>query len=107
VKIGVGGEATITASIVTDYRSTFLGSSYATAPTIVTTGTGLKTSDSGDADEAYLDIELSGGMAPGATIYYYPSADLTSGIDTAINANVVDIFSLSWGNCEQDMSTSG
>ena len=105
VKIGVGGEATISASTVTDYRSMFLGSSYAAAPTIVTTGTGLKT-DSGDAGEAYLDLELSGGLAPGAAIYYYPSADLTSGIDTAINANVVDIFSLSWGNCELDMSTS-
>jgi subtilase family serine protease len=106
VKIGVGGEATISTSIVTAYRSTYLGSSYATAPTIVTTGTGLKT-DSGDEDEAYIDIELSGGMAPGATIYYYPSADLTSGIDTAINANVVDIFSLSWGACEADMGSSG
>jgi len=105
VKIGIGGEATITASTVTDYRSIFLGSSYATAPTIVTTGTGL-TTDSGDQDEAYLDLELSGGLAPGATIYYYPSADLTSGIDTAITANVVDIFSLSWGECEQDLSTS-
>ena len=107
VKIGVGGEATIgTGSIVTTYRSTFLGSSYATAPTIVTTGTGLKT-DTGDVDEAYIDTELSGAMAPGATIYYYPSADLTSGIDTAINANVVDIFSLSWGSCEADMGSSG
>jgi subtilase family serine protease len=106
VKIGVGGEAAISASIVTAYRSTFLGSSYATAPTIVTTGTGLKT-DTGDVDEAYIDTELSGGLAPGASIYYYPSADLTSGIDTAINANVVDIFSLSWGSCEADMGSSG
>jgi subtilase family serine protease len=106
VKIGVGGEAAISTTIVTAYRNTYLGSSYATAPTIVTTGTGLKT-DSGDEDEAYIDIELSGGMAPGATIYYYPSADLTSGIDTAINANVVDIFSLSWGSCEADMGSSG
>ncbi len=107
VKIGVGGVATIgTGSIARTYRSTFLGSSYATAPTIIPTGTGLKT-DIPDVDEAYIDVELSGGLAPGATIYYYPSADLLSGVDTAITANVVDIFSLSWGACEADMGTSG
>jgi subtilase family serine protease len=106
VKIGVGGEANISTSIVTAYRSTYLGSSYATAPTIVTTGSNLKT-DTSDEDEAYIDIELSGGLAPEATIYYYPSENLTSGIQTAIDANVVDIFSLSWGSCEADMGTSG
>jgi subtilase family serine protease len=105
VKIGIGGEATIgTGSIVTTFRSTFLGASYATPPTIIPTGGNLAT-DSGDVDEAYIDNELSGGMAPGASIYYYPSADLTSGIDTAINANVVDIFSLSYGECEADNGT--
>lgn len=106
VKIGVGGVATVgTGSIVKTYRSTFLGSSYATLPTIVATGSGLKM-DSGDVNEAYIDLELSGAMAPGATIYYYPSANLDSGIETAINANVVDIFSLSWGECEADMGAS-
>lgn len=106
VKIGIGGVATIgTGSIVTTYRNTFLGSAYATPPTIVTTGTGLKT-DSLDVDEAYIDTELSGGMAPGATIYYYPSADLMSGVETAITANIVDIFSLSFGECESDLGSS-
>jgi subtilase family serine protease len=105
VKIGVGGVATIgTGSIAQTYRSTLLGSSYATAPSIITTGTGLKT-DTSDVNEAYIDVELSGGLAPGATIYYYPSSDLLSGIDTAITANVVDIFSLSWGECEADMGS--
>jgi subtilase family serine protease len=106
VKIGIGGVASIgTGSIVTAYRSTFLGSAYATAPTIVVTGTNLYT-DSSDVDEAYIDTELSGGMAPGAAIYYYPSRDLTSGIQTAIDDNLVDIFSLSYGECEKDMGTS-
>jgi subtilase family serine protease len=107
VNIGIGGEATIgTGSIVTTYRSTFLGSAYATPPTIIPTGTGLLT-DSGDVDEAFIDNELSGGLAPGASIYYYPSNDLTSGIQTALDANVVDIFSLSYGECEADMTSGG
>jgi hypothetical protein len=111
VNIGIGGDATITASIVGTYRSTFLGSS--TTPTLnycTSSSSCSSTPGSGyvadDADEAYLDTELSGGMAPGATIYYYASTDLVTGIEAAIDANVVDIFSLSFGECEQNLSTS-
>lgn len=113
VKIGVGGNATIDKNIVKTYRSTFLGSSYSTAPTLnyCTTSTSCTTiPGSGyvadDADEAYLDTELAGSMAPGATIYYYASTDLYTGIEAALTANLVDIFSLSFGSCERDMSTS-
>ncbi|MGA3263210.1 MAG: protease pro-enzyme activation domain-containing protein, partial [Terracidiphilus sp.] len=107
VKIGIGGDAMITASIVGNYRSVFLGNS--TVPTLnyCTSSSSCSSSPgsgyvASDADEAYLDTELSGGIAPGATIYYYASADLITGIEAAINQNVVDIFSLSFGECEQD-----
>jgi hypothetical protein len=107
VKIGLGGDATINANIVGTYRSTFLGNStpinvnYCTSSSSCSTtpGSGY---EADDADEAYLDTELSGGMAPGATIYYYASTDLSTGIEAAIDKNVVDIFSLSFGECEQD-----
>jgi subtilase family serine protease len=125
VKIGIGGAATIIASIVGTYRSTFLGSNYATAPILnyctssiscsstpaspVCTGTPTSScyDNTDDADEAYLDTELSGGLAPGASIYYYASTDLTTGIEAALNANLVDIFSLSFGECESDMASDG
>jgi subtilase family serine protease len=111
VAIGIGGDATIDPTIVQNYRSLFLGNSteptlyYCTSSTSCssTPGSGYQASDSG---EAYIDTELSGGMAPGATIDYYASTDLETGIEAAIDANVVDIFSLSFGECEQDMSTS-
>ena len=113
VNIGVGGDATISASIVQTYRSLFLGSSYATEPILnyctsssscsSTPGSGYNTDD---AVEAYIDTELSGGMAPGATIYYYASTDLYTGIEAAIEAtSPVDIFSLSFGECESDMGS--
>jgi subtilase family serine protease len=117
VNIGVGGQATINSSTVVDYRSKFLGNT--TAPTFqycssssscsTTAGSGYASSTSGDGGEAYLDTELSGGMAPGASIYYYatPTSDGTLGIEAAIEANVVDIFSLSWGDCESDMVSGG
>ena len=95
VSIGIGGDAAILATTVASYRNVFLGNS--TQPTIVNPD---GVTDTSDTDEAYIDTELSGGLAPGATIYYYPSNDLTSGIVRAIDANKVDIFSLSFGLCE-------
>jgi hypothetical protein len=115
VNIGVGGEATINSSTVVDYRSRFLGNT--TAPTFqycssssscsTTAGSGYASSTSSAGGEAYLDTELSGGLAPGATIYYYASTDLVTGIEAAIDANVVDIFSLSFGDCESGIGSSG
>lgn len=100
VKIGIGGDAPIQTSTVLNYRSAFMGNS--TPPTIVGSAT-----STADADEAYIDTELSGGLAPGASIYYYPSDDLYTGIQTAINDNTIDIFSLSFGLCELELTTSG
>jgi subtilase family serine protease len=107
VKIGLGGDATINASIVAAYRSMFLGNSTQPILNYCTTSSSCSsTPGSGyiadDADEAYLDTELSGGLAPGATIYYYASSDLYTGLEAAIDQNLVDIFSLSFGECEQD-----
>ena len=91
VNIGVGGDATITDSIVGTYRSAFLGSS--TTPTLkyCTTVSSCSNTPSGnnwvasDSGEAYIDTELSGGLAPGATIYYYASTDLVTGIEAALD----------------------
>lgn len=103
VTIGVGGDSAIQTQYVTGFRSIFLGSSYAAAPT-VTNVDGV--SENSDAAEAYLDNEISGGLAPGAAIHFYISTDLSSGIERALSDDSIDILSLSFGNCEQGMSTS-
>jgi hypothetical protein len=101
VTIGIGGDAAIKSSTVVNYRSVFLGNS--TAPTITNVDGVTSTQDT---DEAYIDTELSGGLAPGATIHFYTSTDLTSAIEAAINDNAVDIFSLSFGECEWGLTTA-
>jgi subtilase family serine protease len=100
VVIGVGGDAAISSSIVGAYRTNFLGSS--TLPTITTVTT---TQNSSDAGEAYIDTELAGALAPAATIHYYMD-DNYLGIEQMLSDNAVDIFSLSFGECELGMSTS-
>ena len=115
VNIGIGGDEVISASIVGAYRSTFLGSStlpiitYCTSssPSSCSTTNLPSTGNTGDADEAYIDTELSGGLAPGATIYFYYASDLNNAIEAALTANVVSIFSLSFGECEADMGSGG
>jgi hypothetical protein len=115
VNIGIGGDEVISASIVGTYRSTFLGVStlpiinYCTSssPSSCSTTNLPSTGQTGDADEAYIDTELSGGLAPGATIYFYYAENLNDAIEAALTANVVSIFSLSFGECEADMGTGG
>jgi len=113
VNIGIGGDEVISASIVGTFRSTFLGVStlpiinYCTTSSSCSTTNLPSTGNTGDADEAYIDTELSGGLAPGATIYFYYSSDLNVAIEAALDANVVSIFSLSFGECEANMTGGG
>jgi trimeric autotransporter adhesin len=102
VTIGIGGDATVSTTPLVNYRKAFVGGD-TTAPILNYVGTGI---GSGDADEAYLDMEISGGLAPGAKIVYYASADLFTGVQKALDDNTVDIFNLSFGVCELDLSTS-
>ncbi len=128
ISIGIGGVSTIQLSTVWNYRNIFLGQ---TKPSVTTTtepcgsgeadctGTvavtqqGLVTMYNLDVtaansaqDEAYIDTELSGGLAPGAKVNYYASNDLWSAIEQMIHDNRDNVFSLSFGSCESGMGTS-
>ncbi len=110
VTIGIGGDATIQGSTVADYRTIFVGDSKQPTITNVSsdpaTCTDANDPNGCDQDEAYLDNEIAGGLAPGATIHFYTSANLSLAIEQAISDNTVDIFSLSFGNCEANLTTA-
>jgi kumamolisin len=59
---------------------------------------------SGGAGETTLDIEQSGGIAPGANIRVYIAPNAGNGFldvfASAINENLVDVLSVSWGSPE-------
>jgi len=100
VTIGVGGDAAIQASTVVSYRNRFLGDSN---PPIITNVD--NTTSTTDTDEAYIDTELAGGLAPGATIHFYTASTLDIAIEQMLADNSVDIFSLSFGQCELSLTT--
>lgn len=103
VTIGIGGDSAISTATVVDYRTKFIGDSTSTN-LLYTNVDGV--SENNDELEAYLDHDVSGGLAPGATLHFYTSSDLFTGIEQALSDNTVDIFSLSFGACEFDWTTS-
>ncbi len=112
VTIGVVGDAEINAQDIANYRAAFLPSSYsANQPSVVVDG-----NDPGlgpDSLEALLDLEVSGGVAPGAKVIFYTSATvgLSQGLDFAIGRaladNDVSILNVSFGECESSLGSAG
>jgi hypothetical protein len=100
VTIGIGGDAIIQSSTVGNYAAFTNGGSF---PNIINVDGVTSTADS---DEAYIDTELSEALAPRAGVDFYTSTDLFSAIEKAINDNHVDIFSLSFGQCELGLTTA-
>ena len=68
-------------------------------------------SDASGSDETTLDVEQSGGIAPGANIIVYQSPNTDQGfLDAfarAVHENKADSFSTSWGEWEFFDSTAG
>jgi hypothetical protein len=66
-----------------------------------------------DATEALLDLEVAQALAPGAHLIMYTAGDTTyqPGVFLAafraIDDNAVDILSVSFGACEQDLGSAG
>lgn len=71
IAIGIISDALVQTTIVQSYREIFLGNS--TAPVITNVG-GLPSTFT--SSEAYLDTELAGALAPGASIHLYAANDL-------------------------------
>ena len=107
VTIGIVGDALIQAATVVDYRTKFLGDT--TPPTInnISNSTVPPATPGNDTDEGYLDVEIAGGLAPGASLVFYTSSSLQAAIQQALTDNKVDILSVSFGECEISLGASG
>lgn len=119
VNIGVAGVSNVPMQDLENYRSAFLGedpyygSNFPNWPWVIVDGNDPMVVPGAAAEEALLDTEISGGLAPKAKVYLYVAADtgLSSGlfdaIFRAIDDNTVSILSISFGECEQDLGTTG
>jgi len=113
VAIGIVGTSDLASGDVANYRVAFLGEALNSAnlPTVVVDGN--DPGFNGAADEALLDNEVAGGIAPKAKIYFYTSADtdissgLLNAIFRALDDNLVSILNISFNNCEAALGASG
>ena len=113
ISIGIVGVSDLTTADVANYRVAFLGESSGSVnlPTVIVDGNdpGLN----GAGTEALLDTEVAGGIAPKARIFFYTSSDtdissgLMNALFRALDDNTVSILSMSFGNCEAALGTSG
>ena len=114
ITIGIVGYSNIPSADVLNYRKAFLNDADpAHLPTVIVDGNDPGVLQGGYADEALLDTEISGGLAPGASINYYTAETtvLQDGLGLAIlralDDNNVNILSASYGNCEAALGASG
>lgn len=115
VTIGVAGVSNIPLADIENFRTAFLGETTTNVnlPTVIVDGNDPGLPGGGWEDEAILDNEVSGGMAPKAKVYFYTSADtdLSSGFPDAmfraLDDNAVSILSESIAECERDLGTAG
>lgn len=116
VTIGIIGASNVYPNVVADYRS-FFGLPPGTLNIIID---GLDPGPSTSVNhgnwaeiESFLDVELAGAVAPGATVNLYTAADTSvqSGLllaaQRAVDDDVAAVLSTSYGECEQDLGSSG
>ncbi len=114
VTIGIVGVVDIDTSMVQLYRQNFLPAFSATnLPNVILDGPNPTVFGSDEEIEAYLDVEVAGGVAPNATINYYVAANnyFTDGVALAfaraLDDNQVAILSVSYGACEAYLGAAG
>ncbi|MDP9051936.1 MAG: Ig-like domain repeat protein [Acidobacteriota bacterium] len=90
-----------------------LDGTHAPQPKLVVTYNGPNPGKTADEDEADIDTQWSGAVAPGATIDYVVSASTatTDGIDLSalyiVDNNLAPVLSESYGTCEASMGATG
>ena len=103
ITIAVAGQTDISLTDVAAFRSA--SGLPASAPTIINIPGYVAGTVSGDLDEAQLDVEWSGAVAPGATIKFVTSgasqsASVMDALIYSITNKVAPIISISYGACE-------
>jgi hypothetical protein len=108
--IAIVGRSDILMSDVQTYRQLF--NLPVNDPIFIHAGqdNGIEPGDDGESD---LDVEISGGVAPNATIKFvigtptFNVDGITNSIEYIVENNVADILSLSYGSCEEVEGAGG
>jgi MYXO-CTERM domain-containing protein len=109
VTIAIVGITQIAQADINAFRTRY-GLPASTITMTLVPGTGAAQADNGAGIEAILDTEWAGAIAPKATINYVFTGANDGNVDDAtfyaIEQNLGDILSESWGGCEQGLTLS-
>jgi uncharacterized protein (TIGR03437 family) len=102
-KIAVVGQTNIHMSDIELFRSQF--GLPVNDPTLVLAEGSADPGITGDLAEANLDLDWAGAVAPNATILYVYATNVWIAVQDAISRNLAPIISMSYGACEQKVSS--
>jgi trimeric autotransporter adhesin len=112
VTIGIIGASDVDPTVVANYHSLF-GLPASNLNVVIDGSDPTPGEGNWATGESYLDVEVSGAVATGATINLYTAADTSvqSGLllaaQRAIDDDQASVLSTSYGDCEQDLGSSG
>ena len=107
--IAIMGQSQVSTTDIANFQSA-AGLPSSTPIQVLVPNTGSPTVSTGDESESDLDLEWSGGIAPGAQIYFvYVGGDTNySAFDSvtyAVDEKIGNIISISYGQCEPLLPT--
>jgi trimeric autotransporter adhesin len=110
--IGIISASGVDDTVIGNYRKLFGLSD--NLPSEIVVGNDPGSNGDGAGDEAALDVEVSGSIAPDAQVYLYVGQDaqqvelsgLYGAALRAVDDDVADVLSLSYGVCEQELGLS-
>jgi hypothetical protein len=111
--IAIVGETNINVKDVQQFRTMFGLPANFDATNVLLNGEDPGITSIGEEGEADLDVEWSGAVAPGATVKLVVSASTpaSAGIDLSalyiVEHNLAGVMSVSYGDCEKDLGTTG
>ena len=107
--IAIVGQSAIVTTDITRFQ-TAAGLPTKLPTLVLEPGTGTSTIYSGDESESDLDVEYSGAIAKGATIYFVYTGNGNFGtfdaLDYAVQTDLAPIISASYGSCEPGLGSA-
>jgi hypothetical protein len=108
--IAVVGQSDILQSDVTDFQNA-AGLPVKNPTIVLVPSSGSSTTYTGDEAESDLDVEYSGAIGQGASIYFIyvgnnQNYSVWDSIQYAVDSRIAPIISTSYGDCETDMASS-
>jgi subtilase family serine protease len=109
--IAVVGQSEIELADIEHFQSALGWTTFKDPTTVLVPDSGSAAVSSGDEAESDLDLEYSGGIAKGATIYLVYTGDgsnynVWDSLQYAVDTDIAPIISMSYGGCEPDLSSS-